>query len=350
MVLTALVIPIPAVHAAQFVAPEGESASVRDEVAGDLYTASNSVIITAPVHGDIFAAGETVDISGSSDASIFAFGRSITVSGNAHDDIRVAGENISVTSDITHDLMAAGSTVSVSPTSSIGGDVYAAGSELTIAGEVAGSVRLAGEKLTVARTATIKGNLVAYGSEPIIEEGAKITGTVRTILPEEKPGRENRTMIASFARLSLRRFILALVILLLAPALVQSIHTRATTMSIKSVGYGLLITILALPAVLILFITGIGALLGFFVLTTALFLYVIGFGSAILLLGTWVWSLVQHKSIRIPSPLSWQQAIVGAVAASILSFIPFGSLILTVIFLIAVGASTLSIYERARGI
>lgn len=342
-----LFVPIGSVTAATFLAPEGESASVRSEVTGDLYAASNAVIVAAPVHGDIFAVGESVDISGTSDASIFAAGRSVTISGDVHDDIRVAGTSISVSSAIAHDAFTVGSSVVMGPDASVGGDLYAAGSDVTIAGTIQGNVTVTGERVRIAKTAIITGNVTSYGTPAVIEDGATIKGTTKTVAEEmgnRAPSR--RDTVASLVRNAASRALLAGILLWLAPLFVPGMQAKGTNATLTSGLIGLGIVLLFLPATLLLAVTGIGIHAAGLVLTAALLLIVLGIGTSTLLLGGWIMRVVNKKEVT----LTWQHAIIGAVGAALISLVgPIGMLALFMIFTIGVGASALAIKSTIYG-
>lgn len=343
IVAVLLTFPILHVSAATFLAPKGDSVSVRSEVAGDVYAANNAVVIAAPVHGDIFAAGESVDISGTSDSSIFALGRTLTVSGTAKDDVRVAGNTVSLTAATAHDVFAAGSTVFLGPQSSVGGDAYLGGSDITIAGTIQGTLRVAGERVTITKTAVIRGDVIAYQNKPIIEDGATISGKTTTIIPAATPGKPSQqNAMGQLVKSAASRALLAFALLWIAPMFMKSIKEQSHTSAMHSGLLGLATIILFIPLTLIIAITGIGLPVAMLVLISAMLLIVVGMGSATLLLGSYLTKLVAKKDSS-PS-LSWQHAVVGGVAAALIMLAGgVGFLILSVIFLIALGATMLTL-------
>lgn len=343
---TLVVIPISHASAATFIAPKGESASVRSEVADDLYAASNAVVIAAPVHGDIFTAGDSVDISGSSDASVFAIGRDVTISGSVKDDVRVAGNSISITSDIAHDAFVGGSTIFIGPDSIIGKDAYIAGSEVVIAGNIRGDVRVASEHVTIAKTAIITGNLTTYQYSPVIEDGAKIMGKVTTTTAPIRDARVERgSAIGSLAKSATSRALFALLLVWIAPLFIQTTlsHAKATPGASGLIGLGMLIAIL--PLTLILAITGIGVHVAAFVFIAVILCMVLGAGVSTMFIGSFLMQLLGKKD----SPL-WHRAIIGSIAASIVDLLGgIGLLVLFVFFLIALGSASKTLKEKLYG-
>ncbi len=339
--------PLSYASAATFIAPEGESASIRSEVDGDLYAASDAVIIAAPVHGDIFAAGDSVAISGTSDASVFAIGRSVTVSEIVQDDIRVAGSIVSLTSSTGHDVFAIGSSVFLVYGSSIGGDAYIGGSDVTIAGLIEGTLRVTGEKITIAKTAVISGDIITYGNDPIIEEGATIRGKTITIASAAHPkGERRQNILGNLIRSAASAALLAYALILVAPLSMAALYARTNTSPMRSGLLGLGIVVLFFPLALILAITGIGFQLAALVGTTALFLIVLSMGASTVLLGAWLMKLVAKKD----TPFTWQHAVIGGVAATLTSLTGgIGFMALLVIFFIGLGATAHTLMHMIYG-
>ncbi len=347
-IFATVTLPLSPIFAATFLAPEGESASVRSEIAGDLYVASNTVIVAAPVRGDIFAAGDSVDISGSSDASIFAVGRSVTVSGSAKDDVRVAGSAVSLTSTIAHDVFAAGSTVFLGAESSIGGDAYITGSDITITGTILGTLRVAGERVTIAKTAVITGDVISYNNEPVVENGAIISGKITTIAPlfqEEKRG--VRSFIGPLVTSAVSGALLALLILWTAPLLIKNMLSVATARPVYSALLGLITLLLFFPITIILAVTGIGFHVAGLMFTGALFSIMLGMGSSLILMGSFVMRLLDKKNVS--GVITWQHAVVGAVVGTLISLLGWiGFLTLFIIFLIGLGATLKALQTAFR--
>lgn len=337
IIAIATILPYSA-FGATFIAPEGEAASVRSETRGDVYAASNAVIIAAPVHGDIFAAGESVDISGTSDNSVFAVGRAITISGDAKDDVRAAGNTISLMSQVSHDVFAAGASVFLGPQSRVGGDAYIAGSDITIAGTIAGTLRVAGEKVTIAKTAVITGDVIAYKNAPMVEDGATISGKTNVIQPKMHPRRERQyTRGTSLIVAGVSRFLFAFCLLSIAPVFVQKVRGIGVAHPFSVGLTGLAACILVLPVTAILLISGIGFHLGIFVLVGMVFFAVLALACSSLITGHILMQLFAKDKVE-PS-LTWKHAAAGAVTLSVISMLgPLGALVLCLLFLISLGA------------
>lgn len=333
-------------HAATFLPISNEAASLRTEASGDVYAASKSVVIAAPVQGDIFAAGDGVDISGSSSASIFAVGRNLSITGDAEDDVRIAGSIISVDSNIAHDLFAAGSQIFISKDTHVHGDAYIAGENVTISGTVHGNVRATGSSLTFTNDAVVMGDITVYGNAPTIEENAKVSGKVTTIAPQtntnEVPrGVTLRTLFASMVSSA----VLALALLYGAPVLVAKSKELVSQRPMQSAIIGLLWLLLCIPVAILFFATSIGAFIGLFVLTSTFPLLIIAFGLMIIAIGSTVYRLLLKKDGE-----AWQHTLIGAAIIGLIAQLPvIGFLLITTAFLIALGAILKAFWSLIQG-
>ncbi len=339
-------IPLTPLQAATFVPSSDEVASLRSESEGDVYAASNSVVITAPVRGDIFAAGDGVDISGSADSSIFAVGRNLAITGDVQDDVRVAGTIVSIGSNIAHDLFAAGSNVLITKDSHVHGDAYLAGENITIEGTVHGDVQAAGKKLTIARGAVVMGNLTMRGNEPIIEEGATVSGKIQTIAPTKSEHEGGKGFaLAGFITSVVSAMVLALVLLFAAPVLVAKSKENIVKSPVQSGLLGFLWLIICLPATLLLLISGVGAYVGIFILAVTFPLCILAFGLIIIATGSIVYQLFAKQEGTV-----WHHAAIGSLLVSLVALLGFaGFSLLVLAFFVALGALLKTLWSIIQG-
>jgi len=344
--LIAIVLPISSVYGATFLPTSGEVASLRSETSGDVYTASKSIVITAPVEGDIFAAGENVDISGSSSASIFGVGQNVVITGEVMDDVRVAGETVSVGSTIAHDLFAAGSDVLVTKDSHVHGDVYIGGEHVTISGTIHGNLFVAGNSITVTNGGTVMGNITARGSAPVIEDGATVSGSVKTIASKEtKEGTKDAFEFGAFLASLVSTAVFALALLFGAPVLVAKTKEDISATPLRSGLVGLLWLLVCIPVTLLLFASGVGIYLGLFIISVTLPLCFLAFGLMVIAAGSIVYRLVTKKE-----GVAWQNAVIGAVIVALLALLDFiGFILVSVAFLVALGALLKTLWTIIQG-
>ena len=345
--IAALLLAIPSTGlAATFLNPD-ETTSVRSALADDLYTASKSVIVAAPVQGDIFAAGDSIDISGATSQSVFAVGNSISLTGDIQDDARVAGNTVSITGSVAHDVLAAGSRVAIQPSATVAGDVYVAGQDTVISGTVQGNVRATGERILITKDASINGSLTTYGEEPIIEEGATITGEIKTIAHAQiqREQRAPQSILVRSVRATASHLILALILLFGAPKLVKHSQEFFTKSPVHSAGIGLLWLVLLLPISILLIASFIGMPVGFFLLLITIPLCIASIAASTLALGGLAYKLMKKPD----APLTWQHALVGAVVLAVLMLLgPIGFIVGIVIFFVGLGSTLRALANALR--
>jgi cytoskeletal protein CcmA (bactofilin family) len=341
-----IALPFGSSHAATFLPLSEEVASLRSETKGDVYAASNSVVITAPVEGDIFAVGDSVDISGSSGASIFALGRTLSLSGESKDDVRVAGNMISIGSQIAHDLFAAGSSIFISQDSHVHGDAYVAGESITISGTIHGNVRAAANKVTITKDAVLMGDLIVRGNAPIIEDGATVSGKVQTIAPSKSTDtRREGFSVGRFIASVLSAAVLALLLLFSAPALVTRSKEIIQKSPAQSGIIGLIWMVLCIPVTFLLLMSGIGVYVGIFFLTVTIPLAIIAFGLMVITTGSILYRLLTKKTSTI-----LYDALIGALVVSLVAFLgPLGFVLICIAFLIALGAVLKALWSMIQG-
>lgn len=344
--ISLFLLPVSYAHAATFLPITGDVASLREEVAGDVYAASKSVVIAAPVQGDIFAAGELVDISGNSSNSIFAAGSNLTITGNAADDVRVAGSIVSVSSNIEHDFFAAGSQVFVSNNADVHGDSFIAGEQVIIAGTLHGNLRVASSKLTIAKGAVIMGDVTTWGAAPTIEDGATVNGDVKTISPTTEEKKEpTNYMVRSFLVTIASSIVFALALLFGAPALVARSKAYITNSPGQSGVTGLVWMFGFVPAFVILLVSTVGIHVGIFIFLATLPLLWLTFGIMTIATGSIAYRLTMKNE-----GVAWHHCVIGAVLIALVSLLNVvGFIILTLAFLVSFGALLKASWDVMQG-
>ena len=142
--------------------PAGET------VEGDLYAASDTIVIDGTVEGDLVAAGGEIQVNGTVSGDLIAAGGTVTIAGTVEGDARLAGGQLTVSGDVGEDLLVAGGQAAITASGSVGEDVIAAAGQLSIAGSVAGSVE--GGAGTYHRTGTVGGDEnVAVGDDADVD-------------------------------------------------------------------------------------------------------------------------------------------------------------------------------------
>jgi len=370
VVLNAVLICAPSALAVIAV-PAGESKTVmlgKNEVVNDdLFISGDEVLVEGTVNGDLYAAGGMVTIRGTVNGDILAAGGNLEISGKIADDIRAAGGNIRIEKAAVGDSVSvAGGNLSIDEETTIGGGLVVAGGTIVSRADVArgvtgggGSVNLDGKvgkdvylgagMLTLSSGADIAGDLV-YSSEekPQFVGEATVSGEIRQLKPEVMRvagGVKNedvrrlgegifRGIHAGFRVWSFfASLLVGLVMLALFPKVSEEVAGKISKRFFASLGWGLLVFIIAGPALFLLVITVVGIPLAMILgMLFLIDLYVAKLFVA-LALGSWMQKLLNQK---------WNHYIgftLGLVAFYILHSLPWiGFMVWLVALLLGVGS------------
>lgn len=255
----------------------------------DLYITGQTVTVEGIVNGDVYAAGSNVTVRGTVNGDVLAAGGMIDVSGTVTDDVRLAGGTITITgATIGDSLSVAGGNVIIDEQSTIGGGLLFGAGSITVSTDVmrsvvggGGSVTLNGtmnkdvyvgtEQLQLGSNSAIMGDLV-YGSEKELNSAltASVAGQVRRYEPPEQV-RAARTYDKEAARQAVRglqygmllwKFLSALLVgslvLYFFSKPTQAIVAGLEKNWLSTLGWGFIVTVAFLPAMVLLAITGIG--------------------------------------------------------------------------------------------
>lgn len=360
--------PSPALAKVQY--GEGEIVVGKNEVvADDLFIAGKTIRIEGRVEGDLYVAGESVFVSGEVTGDLTAAGSSINIEGRVGQDAYLVGQNIELSgAKINDSLHMAGQTMTVSADTLLGGSLLAAGEtvknnatvarSLFLAGRsvkqdapVLGEARFAGESLYLGPKTTINKDLTYYltPDEGKIDSQAVVKGSTN-VVTEPAEWRQNRMqdkqsqqnfMILIRVWSYIGMLLVGGVLLWLIPKLlgvaVSSLHNN----SMAALGSGLLISILTIPALILLSLTVIGIPLAAVVLP----LYLV-----LLYLGKIVFSFALARTVSTRASLKMtplMEMFVGVTLLHLLKLIPVGGYFIGMIATwIGVGAIYLSVRKK----
>jgi len=221
VLITALFLMLPLlVFASSYKVSQKDVLVAENEtVSGNLYVASGEMYIKGTVKGDVVAATGKLSIDGTVNGDVSAVSGQIDTSGNINGDLRVAGGQIRISGKIDGDLLVGGGDVSLLSGGYVKGDVIMAGGSINLDGKVAGGVRAATGNIfirgwvdgdivvnsgivTVSQGAVINGNLAIKSTKNAdIDPGAQIKGTITQHLVQPKavsPGAKIASIIYGF--------------------------------------------------------------------------------------------------------------------------------------------------------
>lgn len=283
-------VSLPTSVSAKFMSnKDGTVTIAKDEVVDeDLFVGATNVEIYGTVNGDVYAAGESVKVDGVINGDVHIAGADVKVGGVIDDDVYVGAGNVDFTSAFIGGSVIAGSGMLTFDSETIvdgsvisgagqfvskafvGKNLYVGAGDLTLNSEVGGEVRIAGGNITVGDEASVGKDLYyMQGDEEgnvSISKEASISGMTTKVMPSGEMQR-SRDRAQSFQNkfhfgLNLLSFLGVLLVgfigLKLLPKQVTEISENVSTKTLGSLGWGFLVTLLILPFLFVLVLTGVG--------------------------------------------------------------------------------------------
>lgn len=347
-----------------------------DEVIDDdLFAAGETIQIDGTVNGDVYTAGETVRVNGTINGDLHAAGGTVYVSGNITQDVYLGAGNVNVTGAVIGDSLLIGAgNVSIDEATTIGGSLLSGAGNLTVfspikrnffagAGtidlnsKVEGEARLGAGSITLGPDTVISKDLhyaLSEDKEDLnISKSASVGGTINRAehdfgnRAEMERARNQMASAANSAKLVgtiislLGALIVGYLLLRFFPNLLAGSAQQVSTSFGKSLLVGFLITLVALPALIVLAITGIGLpLAGILFLLLLIGIYLAKFAVGL--------SVGQWLSLK----LGWQKATplgilaLGLSAFYLIKLIPVVGFFTSLIVLwVGLGALTLQLFS-----
>lgn len=329
------------------------SADARFSIGGDNYVSGPNATLSEPSPRDALAAGFSVDITGKVQKDAQAAGFDVNIDAPVGEDLNAAGFSVRVNQPITGDLSASGFNVQIRSGATVGGNARLAGANvvvdapisgslaararsLTVNGAISGDARLAAAKLSFGPDAKIGGTLTYFAPEPIeiapsviapdkvhFEKLEPFGGMGFFRQPIEMPHLWPSLLSVFFSFLVTLAFlfVVAAILLAMAPLTVESLRERTIgrpflSMGLGVLGLGMLIGLIPISAMSVIGIPLIPIIL----LAITVF-WVLGY-----LLGIYALSWRVADALgELPTTMSARLAVlvIGLVIAAALNFIPF---------------------------
>ncbi|MFA7654356.1 MAG: hypothetical protein WCX97_04995 [Candidatus Magasanikbacteria bacterium] len=346
----ALVIAFSAIFplsASALTAKSGDNIVTTTDTNSNFFGAGNMVIVDGTINGDVFIAGNNIVVKGTVSGDVFVAGNNIDISGTIKGSLRAIGSNINVRGRVERNILSAGNNLSINEGAFVGGHITYAGVTLVLQAPVGGQVDAASpsivfnnsiggdvnlvmgnqkSQLSLLDKAALAGSLTyKSSSEAQITTGAKILGTVN-YKPWEKPQTTDKARArAAFVGIAvavgvigfLGLFLMGLILIYLAPKLMDKIYTSAKEQTWSNLGIGM-VGLIATPIIAVLLIcTIVGIPLGFLVmfgLVAAMYFSKVIVG---IVLGRWILERFHWRWHKVLSLL------LGLVVFVLVCLIPF---------------------------
>jgi cytoskeletal protein CcmA (bactofilin family) len=357
--------------AAEFKSGEAVNINATDKVNGDLYAASNNLMVDANLPGDAFLAGSVIRVTGKTAQSLHAAGSVVTVAGEVGHALRVAGSQLMISGTINGDVMAAGAMVQILPGTVIKGDLYLGAGSAVIDGKVLGNVKISGgdvtfradaakdvqitaQKLNLAAQTKIAGKLAYQApAEASIAQGATVTGGIdfkkvekqqlqsRMDDQQRKAGKFTGIALFWFFGILITNLIVAYVGWYFFKQRVLDITNQVLNNFARQMGWGFVWLVVVPIACVVLLITLVGIPFSFFFLMVYVLAISLAKVLASIVLGSWLIKLITKKGANGNGkgwPVDWKVILLGVLVMSLLMLIPvLGWIACFVFFLAALG-------------
>lgn len=327
---------------------------IASETAENFYVAERDILVRSTV-GNIYAASNSLRVSDRVIGDITYAGRSMWVEGEVDGDLRIAAEKLSVNDLVYGDVVFFGAEAEIGADGEVGGDlVIAIGRSVTIRGTIDGDVRLSllgpgssldifgdirgdlsianlgGGKITAHDGSVIEGDIIHTGEKAdslVINNGAIVEGQTSFIASQYEA--YSSSIIKDFIAF----LIIALIGFLLFRKYASQLSYSGPVSAIVAVLIGIGFLALALVAGVVFTVLLQFSWIGFFFFVACVAALCIGILLVPLLLGNILWRLARQGD-----KVNLINTLIGGIAAAILYFVPFLSVVLFIIALYAIGA------------
>ncbi|MFA6039303.1 MAG: polymer-forming cytoskeletal protein [Candidatus Peribacteraceae bacterium] len=369
-----LVLAVPA-SAATF--RGGDVVALTAPVMDDLYVSGGQVNIEREVNGDLFVVGGRADVQAPVSGGLHIAAGNVTVTSNVGNDVRIAGGEVVVRGMISGDLLIVGGNITVGSDAVVLGDVFVTGGNVTlrgpvgknvtvrggtvllegifhgnvdirtghavVAGPVEGNAILISENLEIGQDASFRGGVDYWSRSREVDFGdSLVTGQTASFHPEyERELQKDRPPLASaiggFVVFSL---LSGLVTILFFSLVTKTFFTDAAKALLRkpwwSLLWGTIFVILTPVVTLILFLTVLGIPLAVLLLSS--YLLTLLFATPLTALVTARWIEVTRKA-HFNRWTFFGVSMAAFVALKLLNFVPLiGWSVKAVIILFALGA------------
>jgi hypothetical protein len=355
LLLACLIVLSTAVFAAKSLA--GDRVIVSESQTDNIMVAGGELSISGDVEGDIVCAGGNIVIESKVGGDVTCAGGSLSVDREVDGDVRIAGGNVDVSSKISGDLVIAGGNVQIRDSAVVGRDLVVKGGNVLFLGTVGrnmdiqgGSVSFAGivgnnafidaGSVSFEEGSRIGGNLTYRSSEEADTSKVSVGGAIfKKVVPARPAGQIAKAFFVARLIGFLSLLVIGLIAILVLPKRSAAVAKTFGSKFWRSMGLGLLVTVLTPIVVVILLVTIVGIPLALILLVFyIILLYVARLASAF-----WLADLFGYGKISI-----WGFIISLLVVYIVISIPVIGWLISLIITLTGVGAIVFPIGKRVK--
>ncbi len=332
----------------------------HEVIDGNMYFASENLIINGQVKGDLIGLSSNIDFNGQVDGDIIALSQNANINGSVLGSVRILSNVLNINSNIQRNLQAIATSIYIHPENRVSWDALMLAPVMDINGIIDGNLQiwspqvnlqalvnkdfyfgqLNNEKyiLNINEGTEIKNNVYYHSLvEANIDENVLIGGNVE--IKEIESGKTNfGAWLFKTLRTMLAAILLALVLMHFWKKPIKLINQIIKKKPLTSLGWGALIVILAPLIFLILALTIVGLPLAILGASFWLILLLVSKTVVAITLGRYIF----NQQLKKPKVKSFYKLSVGIAIAWLIFAIPLiGPFIAFVVSLIGVGALAL---------
>jgi len=269
--------------------PQGET------IDGNLYVASNSIVVDGDIAGDLIALSKSITINGRLEGDLIALAQNITVNGEINGNIRSISNTATINGSVARNVNFIGNSLNIEKTAQINWDLLTGALKTDIKGVIKGNVygnsetvSLSGkigknfnfsnysnaQVINIGPEANINGNLY-YNEDTniVIAEKANIAGDTEIIKKETKDQGKTSRSIWSFIYKIFAILVIGLVVISLGKKHIPELNLLIKEKTGKAFAWGFLASLITPLAAIILIFSIIGIPLALIILVLWMILF-----------------------------------------------------------------------------
>lgn len=337
-ILGLLIIPT-STSAAEIKSTENLYVPQEETIDGNLYAASNNIIIDGDISGDLIALAKTITINGRLEGDLISLAQTITINGEINGNIRSMSDTMNLNGIIARNVNFIGNNLNIKKNAQINWDLITGALNTNIEGTVKGNVNgssnnitLTGEigknfnfghknkvqKIIIGPEANINGDFL-YNEESNLDisEQANITGKTR-LIKEENNNKNSNQKIWSFIYTIFAILTIGLILSTLGKNHLKNLDKILEKNKNKAINWGLLTSLIVPLSAILLIFTMIGIPLALILIILWLIFLCLGKIIIAILLGKYL----LNKFIKTKQSFT-VYLIVGVIILYLLCAIPY---------------------------
>ena len=347
--ILAFILP-SSVSAAEVKSSENLHIPPGETIEGNLYAASNSIVVDGDIAGDLIAFAKNITINGRLEGDLIALAQNITINGEINGNVRSISNTATINGSIARNVNFVGNNLNIERTAQINWDLLTGALKTNIKGVIKGNVygnsetvSLSGkigknfnfsnysnaQVINISPEANINGNLYYNeGAKIAIAEKANIAGNTEIIKKETNNQGETSRDIWLFVYKIFAILVIGLVVISLGKKHIPELNLLIQGKASKAFTWGFLASLIAPLATIILIFSIIGIPLALIIIFAWIILFCLAKIIVALFIGKYLISIFNKETNKnFFHPLNDKNLIfslvIGVVVLWLLFTIPY---------------------------